>query len=125
MKLPIISVVITTHNTPEIIIDCITSVKNQTYSNIEIIVVDDVLIKENIYRKFIEKNARYFQDGPERSIKENRGVQEANGEFILIVDQDMKLSPNIIESCYNKLLQANLIGVEIIELSLGEGFGDK
>ncbi|MBI2597558.1 glycosyltransferase [Candidatus Daviesbacteria bacterium] len=72
------------------------------------------------YKKIIKKYARYFQDGPERSIQRNRGIKEAKGEYILIIDQDMYLTPEVIEECYG-CLKGN-IALTIPEISIGSGF---
>ncbi|MBM3206329.1 MAG: glycosyltransferase [Candidatus Staskawiczbacteria bacterium] len=125
MSLPLISVVVSIHRPPKTIKKCLESIKNQTYKNIELVVVDDFDNKENKYLEFIYSKARYFQDGPERSIKQNRGVREAKGDFILALDQDMELSEDVIELCYNKLSKENIVGVKIPEISIGEGFWTK
>ena len=49
IKEPLVSVVIPTYNRFEYLLDAIQSVKNQTYSNIEIIVVNDCSTQEQYY----------------------------------------------------------------------------
>ena len=41
MALPLVSIVITTYRRPELLARSINSILNQTYSNVEVIVVDD------------------------------------------------------------------------------------
>ena len=42
LNLPKVSFIVITHNFSQFVEDCLNSIKNQTYKNIEIIVVDDV-----------------------------------------------------------------------------------
>ena len=53
LKLPKVSFIVITHNFEKFVGDCLNSIKNQTYKNFEIIVVDDVS-KDNT-REVIEK----------------------------------------------------------------------
>lgn len=125
---PLVTVVVATYDSRKTIEECLLSIKKQTYKNIEIVVVDSFFYdkeKQKKCKKIIEKYARYFQDGPERSIQRNRGVKEAKGEYILILDQDMYLSKTIVEDCYRKLSSKNYIALTIPEISIGEGFWTK
>ena len=120
-EIPLISVVIPTHHCKRTIERCLVSIKEQKYSNVEIIVVDSInYTVDEKYKKIIKKYARYFQDGPERSIQRNRGIKEAKGEYILIIDQDMYLTPEVIKECY-ECLKGN-IALTIPEISIGSGF---
>lgn len=126
-KLPLISVVIPTYNSMRTIEKCLQSIKKQTYPNIEIIVVDSLFYDKTHQqesRKIIKKYAMYFRDGPERSIQRNRGIQEARGEYILMIDQDMYLSKDVALECYYKI-QKNFVALLIPEISIGEGFWTK
>ena len=127
-KFPIITVVIAAYDCERTIEKCLLSIKKQTYPNIDIVVVDSLYYdktKQEKCRKIIEKYARYFQDGPERSIQRNRGIQEAKGEFILIIDQDMYLTENVVKDCYTMISSSNYIALTIPEVSMGEGFWTK
>lgn len=127
-KFPKISVVIAAYDSGRTIEKCLLSVKKQTYPNIEIIVVDALNYnreKQEKCKKIIVKYARYFQDGPERSIQRNRGIKEAGGEYILAVDQDMYLTKNVVKDCYEELAGNNYIALTIPEISIGKGFWTK
>jgi len=122
---PLISVVIATHDSRRTIERCLQSIDKQSYHPIEIVVVDGLnydLEEQKKSEKIIKKYARYFQDGPERSIQRNRGLAEAKGKYILIIDQDMYLTPKVIEDCYKELTYKNYIALNIPEISIGEGF---
>jgi glycosyltransferase involved in cell wall biosynthesis len=124
-KFPVITVTIATYNSRRTIEKCLLSLKKQTYPNIDIVVVDSLFYDKNEQKKckkIIEKYARYFQDGPERSIQRNRGITEGKGEYILILDQDMYLSKTVVEDCYNTLVKEKYIALTIPEISIGDGY---
>lgn len=127
-KLPIITVTIATYDCERTIEKCLLSIKKQTYPNIDIVAVDSLYYdkkRQERCRKIIEKYARYFQDGPERSIQRNRGIKEAKGEYILIIDQDMYLTENVVKDCYVMFSSGNYIALTIPEISIGVGFWTK
>jgi glycosyltransferase involved in cell wall biosynthesis len=95
---PLVSVLIPTYNSEGTISECIKSVKAQTYSNIEIIVIDN-FSTDNTMGIAESLNAKTFTKGPERSAQMNYGVFSARGKYILRVDSDMVLDKNLIERC--------------------------
>jgi GT2 family glycosyltransferase len=122
---PRVSVVIATYNSRRTIERCLLSIKNQTCPPLEIIVVDALRYDEReqrLCRQLIERHATYLQDGPERSIQRNRGIREAYGEFICVLDQDHYLEPNVLAECIEALTTKNAVAVTIPEISIGEGF---
>lgn len=122
---PLITVTIATYRPRPFIEKCLQSIKMQTYPNIEIIVVDALKYDQEEQKRckeIIERYAIYVQDGPERSIQRNRGIRDAKGEFVLVLDQDMYLTPKVVRACYEKLTQENFVALNIPEISIGEGF---
>lgn len=102
LNLPKVSFIVITHNFNDFVCDCLNSIKNQTYKNFEIIVVDDLsgdgtvdkiqnFINENneLTVKFI-KNEKNI--GQLASFLE--GLKVADGEFICQIDGDDVLFPN-------------------------------
>src|SRR3989344_9611827 len=119
---PVISIVIPTYNSIRTIVKCLKSIKKQTYPAIDIVVVDGINYdpdEQEKCEKIIKKYARFFQDGPERSIQRNRGIKEAKGQYVLVIDQDMYLTPKVIEDCYETLKNNNYIALLIPEISIG------
>jgi len=90
MQNPLVSVVITTYNREKFINKAIESVFNQTYNNIEIIVVDDgstVNYASAICNKYANCNY-YFKPNGGLSSARNFGVTLAKGELIAFLDDD-------------------------------------
>ncbi|QQG40366.1 MAG: glycosyltransferase [Candidatus Levyibacteriota bacterium] len=124
MEMPLISVVIATYSCERTIEKCLISIKEQKYPNVETIVVDSINYKmDEKYKKIIKKYARYLSDGPERSIQRNRGIHEAKGEYVLVLDQDMYLTSKVLEDCYKRI--NDNIALIVPEISIGVGYWTK
>ncbi len=101
LNLPKVSFIVITHNFSQFVCDCLNSIKNQTYKNYEIIVVDDLShddTREKI-RAFINANpdltTKFIENsnniGQLASFLE--GLKQADGEFICSIDGDDILFP--------------------------------
>ena len=91
---PLISIIIPVYNTERHLEKCLESVFNQTYKNIEIIVVNDYSPdnSEEIIKSYIQKDDRiiYLKNPTNAGTHETRkaGVLQARGEYILFLDSD-------------------------------------
>ncbi len=99
---PLVSVIVPTKNSSEFLDVCLKSIKEQSYKNIEIIVVDNNSTDntKEIARKYTEN---VFNYGPERSAQVNFGVAHAGGEYIYKVDSDFLLDPEVVTQCIGKV----------------------
>lgn len=92
-----VSVIIPTHNRPELLKKAVVSVLNQTYQDIEIIVIDDGLEKraDRIIKEFNDSRIKYIQHQEEKggSAARNTGIRVASGEFIAFLDDDDEWLP--------------------------------
>lgn len=91
--LPLISIVIPTHNRADVLRECLKSVINQTYKNIEIIVVNDNSKDEtdSILEEFKIKNENFYyfsNDSVGGNAARNLGIEMAKGEYIAFMDDD-------------------------------------
>ena len=93
MRLPLISIVVTTRNNHATLEACLSSIKQQTYPNVELVIIDNNSTDDtkDIAKRYTNK---VFNRGPERSTQRNFGVQKARGEYVLIIDSDMELAPD-------------------------------
>jgi len=125
MKQPLVSVIVPTKNSAKFLDACLQSIKDQTYKNIELIVVDNNSTDntKQIAKKYTDK---VYNHGPERSAQRNYGVRWGKGEYVLIIDSDMELSKDVIAACVKEALSRDDIkGIIIPEESFGEGFWAK
>lgn len=101
LNLPKVSFIVITHNFENFVCDCLMSIKNQTYKNYEVIIVDDVSkdstrekIQEFIHSN-LELSVKFIQNenniGQLASFLE--GLKVATGQFICAVDGDDILFP--------------------------------
>ena len=110
--MPLISVIIPTYNRASKISDCIHSVMNQTYDNIEIIIVDDCSTDntEEIVKQIKDKRVRYFK--LERNMRacfaRNFGADHACGEYIAFQDSDDVWHEEKLLEEYNALIDKNV-----------------
>ena len=117
-----VSVIVPTRNSARTIAKCLDSIKGQTYKNIEIFVIDS-FSSDNTSEIASRFNVTIFLLDSERARAKNFGISKASGEFLLFVDSDMILQPNVVEECV-RIWSANrkIVGVIIPERSIGSGF---
>ena len=116
---PLISILVTTKNEEFNLVKNLLSIKNQTYINTEIIVVDNI---SNDKTKEIAKTytEKVYNIGPERSAQRNFSVEMAKGKYIIYLDADMMLQPNLITECIKQI--QDLDALYISEIVMGESF---
>ena len=109
-QLPLISVIMPCYNADEYVSDAINSVLEQTYGNVELIIIDDgstdksleicekYQASQNNVRVEAQKNAGPY---PAR----NLGLQVARGEFIAFLDADDYWSTDCLKELYDGIVQ--------------------
>lgn len=87
---PRVSVVIPTYNSDRYIVEAIESVLNQTYSDYEIIVVDDGSTDRllEVLEPYRDRIRYLYQDNQGLSVARNTGIRHAQGEFVALLDAD-------------------------------------
>lgn len=110
-----VSIIIPVYNTPKDFLDeCINSIVNQTYRNIEIIIVDDGSKEEvagicESYKAIDDRICVVHQKNQGVSAARNNGIDKASGEWILFVDSDDYLKNNAVEILINESNDAEII----------------
>ena len=118
---PLVSVVIPTWNSSRTIESCLSSITNQSYKNVEILVVDGGSFDNTlgIARKY-KTNIILSRRG--RAIQRNTGALNAKGEFLFHVDSDEVLHPKIIEECVREACNKKLDAIFISTIDTGETY---
>lgn len=122
MKNPLVSVIVPTYNSAAYLAACLRSIKEQSYPNVELIVVDNNSTDQTkpIAAQYTGK---VYNRGPERSAQRNYGVRRSQGEYVLIIDSDMELSRDVVLACVEKICALPAAKAVVIpEESFGEGF---
>ncbi len=109
----VVSVIVTCYNNAQYLDEALESVIAQTFSKWECVIVNDGSTDntEEVSRKWVIKDERFkyiYQENRGVSNARNLGISQAEGEFILPLDADDKLSSNYIESCLNEMVLKNL-----------------
>lgn len=120
-KKPLASVIVTTKNEQSHIDKCLRSISQQSYKNIEIVLVDNNS-KDNTKDIASKYTKLIFDKGPERSAQRNFGASKARGEYILFVDADMILSENVVKQGVDEFFTSDIGGLVIPEKSVGQGY---
>ena len=91
-KEPFFSIIIPTYNREEYISTAIQSIKNQSFKNWELIIIDDGSTDntQGIVQEYLsDSRVRYFyQKNQERSASRNNGIKHSNGNWICFLDSD-------------------------------------
>ena len=106
---PLISVIVPIYNAQQYLPACIDSVLNQSYSNIELILVDDGSKDGSfeICRSYCEKDKRVTAvTGENKGVSgaRNKGIELAKGEYLCFVDSDDELTLDAVEFLLNDAL---------------------
>ena len=112
---PLVSVVVTTYNRKNLLKETLSSILNQTYSNFELIVVDN-FSNYNFFKhinSFNDNRIKAYQNKNNDIIATNRnvGIKNAKGDLIAFCDDDDLWEPNKLEIQMKYLQDSNLIGV--------------
>ncbi len=117
---PLVSIIIPTYNSQETIERCLRSIKDQTYKEIEPIVVDRH--SEDKTTQIVQQfKTKLLFVTRERSTSKNYAAKRAHGEFLLFIDSDMTLAPMAVEECISKYKETNADAITIPLKSISKG----
>lgn len=108
----LISIIIPVYNVEQYLSDCILSVLNQTYGNIEVILIDDGstdssgIICDNFAKKDERVSIYHIKNGGVSKAR-NLGIKKARGKYIQFVDSDDTVEPNMVEDLLKNLIETN------------------
>jgi glycosyltransferase domain-containing protein len=111
-RYPLVTVGITTYNRPRLLQKALDSVSNQSYPNLEIIVVDDcspeaeteALVKKAAFK---DSRIRYFKQDKNTGValNVNHVLEKASGEYFMWLCDDDWIGSNYIEKCLSFILE--------------------
>ncbi len=111
-----ISVIVPVYNVEEYLEECLESIRQQTFTDIEVILVNDGSTdgSREICEQYCEKDSRFRlinQENQGQSVARNRGVKESVGQYIMFVDSDDVINTSVLEV----LLPYMKMDVDIVE----------
>ena len=109
MNLPLVTISIPIYHCENHIISCLQSVVNQTYQNLEILLVDDLgsdnsmLLVEDYILKNPHLNFKIYKNEKNAglSVVRNVGIDNAQGKYIFFLDSDDEITPD----CISKMVE--------------------
>ena len=120
--IPLVSIIIPTKNSEQTLLTCLESINKQTYSKIEVIIIDSHSTDgtEAIAKKF---HTNIFFTALERAGAKNIALEKSHGKYACFIDSDMELTENVIQDCVS-LAEENdeMGGIIIPEITVGKGF---
>jgi len=117
MNEPLISVIVPVYNVEKYLPDCLDSIKNQTYTNLEILLIDDgstdssVTICED-YAKKDSRTKVYHKENGGLSDARNYGIERASGQYFTFIDSDDYIIKDYV-SYLLELAQKNEVKIAI------------
>lgn len=112
---PLVSIIIPCFNHGAFVTECVDSVLNQTYQNIEIIIVNDGSTDEdtiNVLCKIQQPLIQIIhQENTGPGIARNNAIKIAKGKYFVPLDCDDLIEKNTINDCVKILEEKNRVGV--------------
>lgn len=104
-----VTIIIPIYNVEAYLERCIQSIRKQTYSNIEVLLIDDGSTDESksICMKYVTQDQRFtyfYKDNGGLSDARNYGLDRASGEYLVFVDSDDFIEPTYIEDLYDLMV---------------------
>ena len=110
---PKASIIIPVYNAEKYIIRCLKSVLNQTYTNFEVLLIDDGSTDNSgkICDSYSRKDSRiytYHQANMGQSVARNRALMKAQGKYIVFIDADDYVADTLLEKTIPKMESENI-----------------
>ncbi|WP_161878209.1 glycosyltransferase family 2 protein [Alkalibacterium sp. MB6] len=124
MNQPLVSIIVPAYNVERYIEECIDSLLNQTYKNIEIIVLDDASTDATLYLlKQYEGRIQIIENelNQGQGARRNQGMKLAKGEYIYFIDSDDWIEMNTIEELVEQAVKTDADLVRFNGKSFSEG----
>lgn len=110
-----LSIIIPIYNSEKYLRECLDSIVNQTYQNLEIILIDDgskddsySICKE--YRKKDKRIKYIYQENSGVSQARNKGIKWATGKYLTFVDSDDFVDLDTYETVLKEMKNTDLVG---------------
>lgn len=107
-----ISVIVPLYNVEKYVSRCIDSILGQTYSELEIILIDDGSsdATAQICQEYVKKDRRisyFYQNNAGPDYARKKGIEEAGGALLMFVDADDYIESNMLQTLYEHMKVAN------------------
>lgn len=112
----LVSIIMPCYNGEQFIVETIKSVQSQTYTNWELLVIDDGSTDDsvNIVRSFAKEDSRIFQISQKNAgsaVARNNGIKRSKGQYLALLDSDDLWMPDFLNSQINFMKKKDAICV--------------
>lgn len=108
---PLVSIIVRTCGRPAVLRETLISIRNQTYSPIETVIVEDgeAVAEQMIQQEFSDMNILYFATGEKvgRSKAGNMAMEKAHGKYLNFLDDDDLFYADHVEVLVNNILKGD------------------
>ena len=116
----LVSIIIPVYNAEKYIFKCLKSVLNQTYTNIEVIIIDDQSTDKSleICTKLQKEDSRikiYMQSHSGVVVARKKGIINSSGEYICFVDADDFVKNTLIENLLNEMRKCDIVCAGVLK----------
>ena len=119
---PLVSIIIPTYNRPKYLKRAIGSTLNQTYENLEIIIIDDCSTQDisTVVNEFQDNRIKYFKNTTNQGsvFSRNRGLSICTGEYVNFLDDDDEILPQKIEFQLAKFKESNVENLGVVSCDM-------
>jgi glycosyltransferase involved in cell wall biosynthesis len=115
MQNPLVSVLVPCYNVSAYVVNAIQSILDQTYTNLEVLIIDDASTDDTLrkIKSFNDSRIRVieFKDNTKKIGAVNKVLKQVNGVFICFQDSDDWSQPNRIEKQVNQFINNKELGI--------------
>ena len=129
---PLISIIVPVYNSEEFLNKCLNSIITQTMDDIEVICINDGSSDSSLnilnYFRNVDYRVNIFsQENKGVALARNKGIEKANGEYVLFVDSDDWIEHTMCEELYShaKHLNSDLVLFNASEINLENEFKER
>ena len=115
---PLVTIIIPTYNNEKLFPLCASSIQKQTYSNLEVLVVDNYST-DHTADLARSHGFRVLQLRGNRMIARDLGLREASGDYVLFLDSDHVLDPHCVERLVERSANSQVDALVLFERSSG------
>ena len=121
MEKPKVTIIIPTYNSDATLTACLTSVRSQSYSSIEIIIVDNFSDDATVAIA-TEFGTRVIRQRSTPALARNVGIANSTSMYVLFLDSDQVLSTSVAWECVEKCERQKVGMVRVPEVFVGKSF---
>lgn len=121
-----VSVIIPVYNVQDYLVECLESVVHQTYSDLEILCINDCSADQSsvVLKQYAQEDSRIKiwenEENRGQAYARNLGLSNATGEFVLFVDADDSICPDLLEKCLEVSCDSDMVCFDYRQVMSGE-----